>query len=164
MLCVNAPPKKAQEGGGSEVFQELKGICIALGMSKPPANITMFQFFSGIEKKVRSKGTKPECLRCYYFNGMYFCYQEEICLLWKFQCLNCDGLLGMPKVRILKMNLKAFSMPRHEVRTAAIISLKSEVFLTLLQVLMSSLVADIENAEHRPQKEHWEGKYFKIWN
>lgn len=56
MLCVNAPPKKAQEGGGSEVFQELKGICIALGMSKPPANITMFQFFSGIEKKVRSKG------------------------------------------------------------------------------------------------------------
>lgn len=68
----------------------------------------------------------------------------------------------MPKVRILKMNLKAFSMPRHEVRTAAIISLKSEVFLTLLQVLMSSLVADMENAEHRPQKEHWEGKYFKI--
>lgn len=53
-------------------------------------------------------------------------------------------------------------MPRHEVRTAAIISLKSEVFLTLLQVLMSSLVADMENAEHRPQKEHWEGKYFKI--
>ncbi|KAM7325068.1 hypothetical protein ACRRTK_015321 [Alexandromys fortis] len=51
MLCVNAPPKKAQEGGGSEVFRELKGICIALGMSKPPANITMFQFFSGIEKK-----------------------------------------------------------------------------------------------------------------
>ena len=62
MLCVNAPPKKAQEGGGSEVFQELKGICIALGMSKPPANITMFQFFSGIEKKVRSKGTKLDYL------------------------------------------------------------------------------------------------------
>lgn len=54
MLSVNAPPKKAPEGGGSEVFHELKGICIALGMSKPPANITMFQFFSGIEKKVRS--------------------------------------------------------------------------------------------------------------
>ncbi|OBS72175.1 hypothetical protein A6R68_13244 [Neotoma lepida] len=53
MLCVNAPPKKAQEGGGSEVFRELKGICIALGMSKPPANITMFQFFSGIEKKLK---------------------------------------------------------------------------------------------------------------
>nr|KAF6446700.1 family with sequence similarity 98 member A [Rousettus aegyptiacus] len=53
MLCVNTPPKKAQEGGGSEVFQELKGICIALGMSKPPANITMFQFFSGIEKKLK---------------------------------------------------------------------------------------------------------------
>ncbi|XP_010071614.1 PREDICTED: LOW QUALITY PROTEIN: protein FAM98A, partial [Pterocles gutturalis] len=53
MLCVNSPPKKAQEGGGSEVFQELKGICIALGMSKPPANITMFQFFSGIEKKLK---------------------------------------------------------------------------------------------------------------
>lgn len=60
MLCVNAPPKKAKEGAGSEVFQELKGICIALGMSKPPANITMFQFFSGIEKKVRSKGTKVQ--------------------------------------------------------------------------------------------------------
>lgn len=56
MLSVNAPPKKAQEGTGSEVFQELKGICIALGMSKPPANITMLQFFSGIEKKVRNKG------------------------------------------------------------------------------------------------------------
>ncbi|XP_030725379.1 protein FAM98A-like [Globicephala melas] len=53
MLCVNTLPKKAQEGGGSEVFQELKGICIALGMSKPPANITMFQFFSGIEKKLK---------------------------------------------------------------------------------------------------------------
>ncbi|KAL7987478.1 hypothetical protein Chor_006397 [Crotalus horridus] len=53
MLYVNAPPKKAQEGTGSEVFQELKGICIALGMSKPPANITMFQFFSGIEKKLK---------------------------------------------------------------------------------------------------------------
>lgn len=53
MLSVNAPPKKAPEGGGSEVFHELKGICIALGMSKPPANITMFQFFSGIEKKLK---------------------------------------------------------------------------------------------------------------
>ncbi|KAH0622581.1 hypothetical protein JD844_024995 [Phrynosoma platyrhinos] len=56
MLCVNAPPKKAQEGSGSEVFQELKGICIALGMSKPPSNITMFQFFSGIEKKEKIEG------------------------------------------------------------------------------------------------------------
>lgn len=68
MLSVNAPPKKAQEGGGSEVFQELKGICIALGMSKPPANITMFQFFSGIEKKVRAEskittaGILKDCL------------------------------------------------------------------------------------------------------
>ncbi|XP_070590248.1 protein FAM98A [Erythrolamprus reginae] len=53
MLYVNTPPKKAQEGTGSEVFQELKGICIALGMSKPPANITMLQFFSGIEKKLK---------------------------------------------------------------------------------------------------------------
>ncbi|XP_026536672.1 protein FAM98A [Notechis scutatus] len=58
MLCVNAPPKKAQEGAGSEVFQELKGICIALGMSKPPANITMLQFFSGIEKKLKETLTK----------------------------------------------------------------------------------------------------------
>lgn len=51
MILVNKPEKKAQESG-SPVFQELKGICMALGMSKPPANITMFQFFSGIEKKV----------------------------------------------------------------------------------------------------------------
>uniref|UniRef100_A0A7N8Y7D2 Family with sequence similarity 98 member A n=2 Tax=Mastacembelus armatus TaxID=205130 RepID=A0A7N8Y7D2_9TELE len=52
MIQVNKPQKKAQESG-SPVFQELKGICIALGMSKPPANITMFQFFSGIEKKLK---------------------------------------------------------------------------------------------------------------
>lgn len=51
MILVNKPQKKAQESGSPE-FQELKGICMALGMSKPPASITMFQFFSGIEKKV----------------------------------------------------------------------------------------------------------------
>lgn len=55
MILVNKPQKKAQESG-SPVFQELKAVCLVLGMSKPPANITMFQFFSGIEKKVsRSK-------------------------------------------------------------------------------------------------------------
>uniref|UniRef100_A0A3Q1HLW5 Family with sequence similarity 98 member A n=2 Tax=Anabas testudineus TaxID=64144 RepID=A0A3Q1HLW5_ANATE len=52
MILVNKPQKKGQESG-SPVFQELKGICMALGMSKPPANITMFQFFSGIEKKLK---------------------------------------------------------------------------------------------------------------
>ncbi|KAG7236765.1 hypothetical protein INR49_000269 [Caranx melampygus] len=52
MILVTKPQKKAQESG-SPVFQELKGICMALGMSKPPANITMFQFFSGIEKKLK---------------------------------------------------------------------------------------------------------------
>ncbi|GAA6218668.1 protein FAM98A isoform X1 [Lates japonicus] len=52
MILVNKPQKKAQESG-SPVFQELKGICMALGMSKPPASITMFQFFSGIEKKLK---------------------------------------------------------------------------------------------------------------
>ncbi|XP_029377287.1 protein FAM98A [Echeneis naucrates] len=52
MILVNQPQKKAQEIG-SPVFQELKGICVSLGMSKPPANITMFQFFSGIEKKLK---------------------------------------------------------------------------------------------------------------
>lgn len=52
MILVNKPQKKAQESG-SPMFQELKGICMALGMSKPPANITMFQFFSGIEKKLK---------------------------------------------------------------------------------------------------------------
>ncbi|XP_032409966.1 protein FAM98A [Xiphophorus hellerii] len=52
MILINRPQKKAQESG-SPVFQELKGICMALGMSKPPSNITMFQFFSGIEKKLK---------------------------------------------------------------------------------------------------------------
>ncbi|KPP68441.1 hypothetical protein Z043_112882, partial [Scleropages formosus] len=52
MILVSRPQKKVREDEGSEVFLELKGICVALGMSKPPANITMFQFFSGIEKKV----------------------------------------------------------------------------------------------------------------
>lgn len=52
MIVVNIPQKKGQDSG-SPVFQDLKGICMTLGMSKPPANIAMFQFFSGIEKKVR---------------------------------------------------------------------------------------------------------------
>ncbi|XP_060943088.1 protein FAM98A [Limanda limanda] len=52
MILVNSPQKKGQDPG-SPVFQELKGICMSLGMSKPPANITMFQFFSGIEKKLK---------------------------------------------------------------------------------------------------------------
>uniref|UniRef100_A0A8C7XS37 Family with sequence similarity 98 member A n=1 Tax=Oryzias sinensis TaxID=183150 RepID=A0A8C7XS37_9TELE len=52
MILVNKPQRKAQEAG-SPVFQELKGICVALSMSKPPANITMFQFFTGIEKKLK---------------------------------------------------------------------------------------------------------------
>ncbi|XP_028279054.1 protein FAM98A isoform X2 [Parambassis ranga] len=52
MILVNKPQRKAQESG-TPVFQELKGICMSLGMSKPPANITMFQFFSGIEKKLK---------------------------------------------------------------------------------------------------------------
>ncbi|XP_030296728.1 protein FAM98A [Sparus aurata] len=52
MILVNKPEKNSLESG-SPVFQELKGICMALGMSKPPANITMFQFFSGIEKKLK---------------------------------------------------------------------------------------------------------------
>ncbi|KAG7268492.1 hypothetical protein CRUP_000214 [Coryphaenoides rupestris] len=52
MILVNKPLKVAQETGtGTPVYLELKGICMTLGMSKPPANITMFQFFSGIEKK-----------------------------------------------------------------------------------------------------------------
>ncbi|XP_068597310.1 protein FAM98A [Brachionichthys hirsutus] len=52
MILINKPEKKAQESG-SPAFQELKGICLVLGMSKPPASITMFQFFSGIEKKLK---------------------------------------------------------------------------------------------------------------
>ncbi|KAG2467023.1 FA98A protein, partial [Polypterus senegalus] len=54
MIQVNKPSKAPQQQG-SEVFNELKGICMGLGMSKPPANITMFQFFSGIEKKVHTE-------------------------------------------------------------------------------------------------------------
>lgn len=52
--------------------------------------------------------------------------------LLKFQSLNCGGLLGMPRVRIWKMSLKAFSMPRHGVTDYRIVALKGEVFLTLL--------------------------------
>lgn len=51
MILVNKPQKKDLDSG-SPLFLEAKGICMALGMSKPPANIAMFQFFSGIEKKV----------------------------------------------------------------------------------------------------------------
>ncbi|KAK6328740.1 hypothetical protein J4Q44_G00007180 [Coregonus suidteri] len=58
MIQVNKPQKAAQEARGSVVFMELKGICVSLGMSKPPANITMFQFFSGIEKKLKEALTK----------------------------------------------------------------------------------------------------------
>ncbi|XP_016413656.1 protein FAM98A-like [Sinocyclocheilus rhinocerous] len=58
MILVNQPQKKEQETGGSKVFMELKGICMALGMSKPPPNITMFQFFSGIEKKLKEALSK----------------------------------------------------------------------------------------------------------
>ncbi|XP_037128407.1 protein FAM98A [Syngnathus acus] len=57
MILVNRPQKKAQECG-SPAFQELKGICMALGMSKPPANIAMFQFFSGIEKKLKEAASR----------------------------------------------------------------------------------------------------------
>uniref|UniRef100_H3CIS8 Family with sequence similarity 98 member A n=1 Tax=Tetraodon nigroviridis TaxID=99883 RepID=H3CIS8_TETNG len=52
MILVHKPQKKAQESG-TPVFQELKAICLVLGMSKPPPNITMFQFFTGIEKKLK---------------------------------------------------------------------------------------------------------------
>ncbi|XP_059374843.1 protein FAM98A-like [Carassius carassius] len=58
MILVNQPQMKVQETGGSKVFMELKSICMALGMSKPPANITMFQFFSGIEKKLKEALSK----------------------------------------------------------------------------------------------------------
>ncbi|KAK1170987.1 protein FAM98A-like [Acipenser oxyrinchus oxyrinchus] len=58
MVHVSHPPKTAPEGGGSDVFLELKGICVGLGMSKPPANIAMFQFFSGIEKKLKEAMSK----------------------------------------------------------------------------------------------------------
>lgn len=161
MLCVNAPPKKAQEGGGSEVFQELKGICIALGMSKPPANITMFQFFSGIEKKVRSKGRKIGILMMLLFWWKIVLLPGWHLPLVKLKCLNCEGELMCFTAyakRILKMILKAFSMARREVRDCCYHCLPG----WLLQVLMPSLVAgDIENAELRPQEECWREMFFK---
>ena len=56
MILITKPQKAAPDSSaGSPMFLELKGICVTLGMSKPPANITMFQFFSGIEKKVRPR-------------------------------------------------------------------------------------------------------------
>uniref|UniRef100_A0A6I8PSD8 Family with sequence similarity 98 member A n=1 Tax=Xenopus tropicalis TaxID=8364 RepID=A0A6I8PSD8_XENTR len=58
MLAVSIPGKKSEDGEGSEVFKELKCICMTLGMSKPPASITMFQFFSGIEKKLKETLSK----------------------------------------------------------------------------------------------------------
>ncbi|XP_055495299.1 protein FAM98A [Leucoraja erinacea] len=57
MLGVNSPPKKEPDKT-SNSFMELKTICITLGMSKPPDNITMFQFFSGIEKKLKESVSK----------------------------------------------------------------------------------------------------------
>ncbi|XP_043552691.1 protein FAM98A [Chiloscyllium plagiosum] len=57
MLGVHNPPKK-QPDKTSQSFMELKSICITLGMSKPPDNITMFQFFSGIEKKLKESLSK----------------------------------------------------------------------------------------------------------
>lgn len=60
MVLVSQPQKKAQESGSPE-FQELKAICLLLGMSKPPASISMFHFFSGIEKKVSSSAGPWRC-------------------------------------------------------------------------------------------------------
>jgi len=63
MILVNKPLKVAQEVGiGTPVYLELKGICMTLGMSKPPANIAMFQFFSGIEKKASHSCVSCPCL------------------------------------------------------------------------------------------------------
>lgn len=73
MILVNKPQKAAQEAGGSVVFMELKGICVSLGMSKPPANITMFQFFSGIEKKVSPCHTRL----CQYYVMIGLCLFVE---------------------------------------------------------------------------------------
>ncbi|KAM8860218.1 protein FAM98A isoform 1-T1 [Spinachia spinachia] len=57
MILVTKPEKKGQQSG-SPMFQELKGICMSLGMSKPPPDISMFQFFSGIEKKLKEAMSK----------------------------------------------------------------------------------------------------------
>lgn len=61
------------------MFQELKAICLVLGMSKPPASITMFQFFTGIEKKVSSA-----IVRCrHYETGVVFVFDAA---LWERFC------------------------------------------------------------------------------
>lgn len=72
MILVNKPQKKAQESG-SPVFQELKAVCLVLGMSKPPANITMFQFFSGIEKKV----SRSNAMHVMYVSEIGFHFQHS---------------------------------------------------------------------------------------
>lgn len=77
MILVNKPEKKAQESG-SPVFQELKGICLVLGMSKPPANITMIQFFSGIEKKVSWSGDMSKSLSKLFHYALFSFYTSVL--------------------------------------------------------------------------------------
>lgn len=78
MILVNKPQKKAQESG-TPAFQELKGICMTLGMSKPPPNITMFQFFSGIEKKVsQTRGAMTQQNPYIYINELSLQEQQEV--------------------------------------------------------------------------------------
>lgn len=48
-----APGQRKVLEDGSPALRELRGVAMALGMSKPPANISTFQFFSGVEKKLK---------------------------------------------------------------------------------------------------------------
>uniref|UniRef100_UPI00358E36D8 protein FAM98A n=1 Tax=Myxine glutinosa TaxID=7769 RepID=UPI00358E36D8 len=46
------------DGEGTEDFKEFKAICMTLGMSRPPPNITIPQFIGGIQKKLKEALTK----------------------------------------------------------------------------------------------------------
>lgn len=49
----------AQKEAGSEVFHQLKTVCLALRMAKPPDGITAQAFINGIEKKIQD--AKSQC-------------------------------------------------------------------------------------------------------
>lgn len=67
-------------------------------------------------KKSKNRRNKTRVLTVLLFQWKIVLLPRRDLSPLKFQRLNCGGLLGMPRVRIWKMSLKAFSMPRHGVR------------------------------------------------
>uniref|UniRef100_A0A8C4NDD1 Family with sequence similarity 98 member A n=1 Tax=Eptatretus burgeri TaxID=7764 RepID=A0A8C4NDD1_EPTBU len=59
MMALKQPSKhKGGDGEGTDDFKQFKAICVTLGMSRPPANITIPQFIGGIQKKLKETLTK----------------------------------------------------------------------------------------------------------